>query len=39
MERRRQRVATDGNGFRPFEPFPPRPRLPPAATGCDRWAP
>jgi hypothetical protein len=31
--------STHGNGFRLFEPFSPPRRLPPVATGCDRWAP
>jgi hypothetical protein len=39
MERRRQLVATHGNGFRLSEPFLAPADLPPVATGCDRSAP
>jgi hypothetical protein len=39
MDRRGQLVATHGNGFRQFEPFPPPFRLPPIATSCARSAP
>jgi hypothetical protein len=39
MERLRQLVATDGNGFRVTEPFWESSHLPPIATGCARWAP
>jgi hypothetical protein len=38
MERLRQLVATDGNGFRLIPPFPGSSDLPPVATGCARWA-
>jgi hypothetical protein len=39
MERLRQLVATNGNGFRLSEPFSAPSLLLPVATGCDRWAP
>jgi hypothetical protein len=32
-------VATRGNGFCLFEPFPQPSHLRPVATGCDRSAP
>jgi hypothetical protein len=35
----RQLVATDGNGFRAFEPFSRPPHLPRVADGCDPSAP
>jgi hypothetical protein len=39
MERRRQLVATDGNGFRLFGPSSASRRLPLLATGCNHGAP
>jgi hypothetical protein len=39
MELRRQPLATNGNGFRVFEPFSRPSDLRPVAIGCDRSAP
>jgi hypothetical protein len=39
IERRRQAVATERNGFRLISPCRQGPHLPTIATGCDRRAP
>src|SRR5881397_2676930 len=39
MERRRQLVAADGNGFPLVPPFSPTTDLPPIAIGCNHGAP